>query len=460
MIKKIQYILLTCLLGLNCGSYSQSISGNLKLLANQEIKLEAFRGLKTYPVSNSKITENGNFKLNYSKTDYGVGYLMSSDNKPVFIILSGEDIEIVGEALSLSETIKVKIGPENLYFEQYSKEHPKREQVLSAWGYLEKIYVSDTLFSVQKGPIKAIQQEKFRLKQEDQLFLDQLPKYSYVNWFLPIHKLVSSVSIVAQYLPEEIPETIMSFRNLDYTDPRLYKSGLLKDAIESHFWLLENSGNPLDKVFEEMKISIDAMLPKLASNENIFNEVTDYLFDLLERHSLFQASEYLALKVLNEGSCAINNDLANQLETYRAMKKGNIAKDIIFEKTSFVNPANTFTKLSEINSKYTVVVFGASWCPKCNEELPEIAKLYDKWKSKGVEVVFVALEEDKKAFIDFVKKFPFPSYSDLKKWDSKIVKDYYVFSTPTMFLLDNKRKIILRPNSVNQMDAWVDWYMK
>lgn len=184
------------------------------------------------------------------------------------------------------------------------------------------------------------------------------------------------------------------------------------------------------------------------------------MFDLLERHSLFQASEYLALKVLNEGSCTINNDLANQLETYRAMKKGNIAADIIFDKSNFVNPNTTFTKLSEINTKYTVVVFGASWCPKCNEELPEIEKLYSKWKSKGIEVVFIALEEDEKAFKDFAKTFPFISYSDNKKWESKIVKDYYVFSTPTMFLLDNKREIFLRPNSVKQLDTWVDWYLK
>ncbi len=438
----------------------QSISGNFSKLPNQKLKLESFKGLKTYLISNTTIDEKGNFKLTFSKSNYGIGYLISDNEKPLFVILSGEDIEIMGEALSLPETIKITKGQENKYFEQYAKEHPKREQALSAWVYLEKIYREDTLFAVQKTPTKAIQDEKLRLTKEDQLFLDQLPKDSYVKWFLPTRKLVSSVSTVAQYRPEEITETIKSFRNLDYTDIRLYKSGLFKDAIESHFWLLENSGNPLDKVFEEMKISIDAMLPKLATNEKIFNEVTDYLFDLLEKHSLFQASEYLALKVLNEGSCAINNDLANQLETYRAMKKGNIAPDVIFDKSNFLNPNNTLAKLSEINTKYTVVVFGASWCPKCNEELPEIAKLYDKWKSKGVEVVFVALEEDKKSFTNYAKNFPFLSYSDIKKWDSKIVKDYYVFSTPTMFLLDNKREIILRPNSVNQMDTWVDWYLK
>lgn len=440
-----------------CSMIAQSISGNFSKLVNQKIKLEGFNGLSTNPISENLTDENGSFSLKYSKSDYGVGYLMSSDNKPLFVILGGENIEILGEALSNTENIKVRKGQENLFFEQYAKEHPRREQALSAWGYLEKIYALDSLFSSQKIPSQAIQNEKIRIKNEDSAFLETLPKDSYVKWFLPTRKLVSSVSTIAQYRPEEIPETIDAFRKLDYSDQRLYKSGLLKDAIESHFWLLENSGKSLDNVFEEMKLSIDAMFVKLATNEKIFNEVTDYLFDLLEKHSLFQASEYLALKVLNQGSCTINSDLANQLETYRAMKKGNIASEIVFEQTNFANPNKTINKLSEIKSKYTVVVFGASWCPKCNEELPEITKLYDKWKINGVEVVFVALEEDKKSFMDFVKSFPFPSYSDNKKWESKIVKDYYVFSTPTMFLIDNKREIILRPNSVKQMDTWVDW---
>ena len=63
-----------------------------------------------------------------------------------------------------------------------------------------------------------------------------------MNYYLPLRKLVSSVSTIAQYRTEEIPAAIVAFRNIDYTDPRLYKSGLVADAIESHFWLLENSG--------------------------------------------------------------------------------------------------------------------------------------------------------------------------------------------------------------------------
>ena len=452
--------ILTLVLSTQC--FAQTITGTLSHFANQKIRLEGFNGLKSYVISQTKMDEKGNFKLNYSLSDYGVGYLTSSDDKPLFVILSGEDIVLKGEALSYPESIKIIEGKENQHFEQYAVEHPRREQALSAWIYLEKIYQKDSLFSVHKTPNTAIFNEKKRIKEEDSTFLANLPKDSYVKWFLPTRKLVSSVATIAQYRPEEIPSTILAFRNLDYADSRLYKSGLFKDAIESHFWLLENSGRSLDSVFIEMQLSIDAMMEHLVKDEEKLNEVTNYLFDLLERHSLFKASEYLALKVLNEEGCTLNNDLAFQLETYRAMKKGKTAPNIIFKEGNFtpeLEKKGLPKKLSKIESKYTVVVFGASWCPKCTEELPEIAKHYTKWKDNGVEVIFISLDESKSAFQNFAKDFPFISFCDYQKWESPIVKDYYVFATPTMYLLDDKREILLRPKSVKQMDAWVDWYL-
>jgi thiol-disulfide isomerase/thioredoxin len=454
-----KYLLIFLLIPINV--LSQSVNGIFRDLANEGIKLEGFNGLNTYHISKTEIDEKGNFKLNYSKEDYGVGYLMSSENKPLFVILSGEDIEIVGENLSTPETIKISKGKENQCFEQYANEHPRREQSLSAWTYLEKIYVTDPLFKSQKEPNEAIQKEKKRVITEDVEFLNQLPKNSYVSWFLPTRKLVSSVSTVAQYRTEEIPSTIAAFRALDYTDARLYKSGLLKDAIESHFWLLENSGKSLDSVFVEMKRSIDAMLVHLIKDDKKLNEVTNYLFDLLERHSLFQASEYLALKLLNETSCTLDSDLAKQLESYRAMKKGNIAPDINLGNFSYLNGSRQeiFKSLSNLATPYTLVVFGASWCPKCSEELPKIIQNYAKWRNAGVEVVYVSLDTEKEEFEKTVKTYPFFTHCDFKKWEGSVVKDYYVFGTPTFYLLNNKREILLRPNSVSQIDAWVDWYL-
>jgi ABC-type multidrug transport system ATPase subunit len=45
----------------------QTITGNLSKLNKQEIKLEGFNGLKTYPISKTTLDDKGNFSLKILK---------------------------------------------------------------------------------------------------------------------------------------------------------------------------------------------------------------------------------------------------------------------------------------------------------------------------------------------------------------------------------------------------------
>ena len=125
----INYISFVFFLLISHLSIAQYITGSFSLLSNQQIKLEGFSGLKTYPISTATIDGKGNFKLSYAKEDFGVAYLISSDEKPLFVLLSGEEVEISGEALSAVETIQVKKGKENLLFEQRLLKSPE----ITAW---------------------------------------------------------------------------------------------------------------------------------------------------------------------------------------------------------------------------------------------------------------------------------------------------------------------------------------
>ena len=456
--------ILNILIGLlSISAFSQnSINADFSALGKQNIQLIGYSGFDTYIIDSTQTNDHGVFELSFTKNDYGMGYLMAEDGKPFMVILADEDLKIKGETLSIPQTIKILQGKQNLAFGQYASEHPRREQALSAWDYLQKIYHHDSLFARHKEPAQAIMKEKMRIKSEDSLFLDGLDPDSYVHWYLPLRKLISSVSTVAQYRTKEIPATIAAFRTIDYASPRLYKSGLLADVIESHFWLIENSGRSLDSVFIEMNRSIDIIIENLLPDEQKLNEIGNHLFKLLEKRSLFRSSEYLALKLLNEQGCTLNDDLSNQLEHYRAMKIGNTASDFAFE-GDVLAPENNQDKLpaglSDIKSKYKVVVFGASWCPACPSELAQIAASYKKWKSLGVDVVFVSLDEDETIFKEFAGSFPFTSVCDYKKWESPVVKDYHIFATPTMYLLDESNEILLRPVSADHINSWVDWVL-
>ncbi len=442
--------------------YSQQLKGGLPAHKFQQIKLYSYQGFGSQLQDSSIVDSLGSFTLSYTSDILGMGYLQTTDKSVLPVVLQSQSFTLQGVHLQDKEQLVFKNSLENSSYYNYQQLHDERESLLSGWKYLLQQYQKSVTYHNSQTDIALINKKISNLNIQDSLQIRGMQTSVFSKYIIPIQNLVQSVSTTAKYYPQEIPQKIIQFRAIDYTNSYLYYSGLLNDVLESHYWLIENSGLPLDSVFIEMNKSTDYLLESLQKDEKIFNEVTDYLFDLLEKHSLFKASEYLALKVLTQNSCTINNDLANQLETYRAMKVGNKAKDILFSGVTVQQgiELKKRTKLSDIKSNYKLVMFGASWCPKCTEELPQASLFYNKWKEKGVDVFFVSLDNNKEDYMNFVRSFPFLSTCDFKQWNTEAAKDYYVFSTPTLFLLDKKNKIVLRPYSIEQVDAWIDFYIK
>ena len=75
---------------------------------------------------------------------------------------------------------------------------------------------------------------------------------------------------------------------------------------------------------------------------------------------------------------------------------------------------------------------------------PKLIQLYNKFKSKGVEVVGVSLDTRKESWERAVLKdnLPWLHVSDLKGWDSDISKLYGVEAIPATFVIDPKGIIV------------------
>lgn len=436
------------------------LEGRLAALSNQSISLTGFNGLQASVLDSTKILPNGSFVLRYPAGYTGMAILTAGPQQSHVLVLEPGGVQLQGNNLSDKTAIHITKGLQNQWFEQYATEHPRRELALSAWDYLRNLYQTDPLFRQHGAPAAAIMQEKARINSEDSTFLANLPAESYIRWYLPYRGLVSSVQALAQYRTNEIPAAIAAFRAIDFSDPKWLTSGIMRDAIEKHVWLIENSAGPIDSVYASLRQSTDILVSKLKGQPAILTIVTDYLFDYLEERSLFAAAEYLALTLLNDNGCELGGNLTNKLEAYRKMKRGNIAPDIYFgANTIYPTGSEVTNRLSALKSKYKLVLFAAGWCPHCTEMMPQVAAKYQSWKKQGVEVVLVSLDENANSFMKFAGSLPFLRTSDFQKWETKAAKDYHVYSTPTMYLLNEELEILLKPNSVAQMDAWIDWVL-
>lgn len=258
--------------------------------------------------------------------------------------------------------------------------------------------------------------------------------------------------------PKEIRSSKNPFLNINYSNSQIYSSGLIYDIIEKQFWSIQKSPLTEAAKYEEITTSVDIILDSLSKNDKLYNDLTKYLFQYFEKYILFNASEYIALKALSQKEVILNTALVNKLESYRKMKVGNRAPNFelvgdVFKNGSAVKAS---IHLADIKAKYKLAIFGGSWCNQCRAEMIQLLPRYNNWKAKGIEVVFVSLDTDKKEFENFTAPFPFYSACDYKKWDTQAAKDYYVSGSPTIFLLDSNNKIILRPPTVASLDSWLE----
>ncbi len=94
-----------------------------------------------------------------------------------------------------------------------------------------------------------------------------------------------------------------------------------------------------------------------------------------------------------------------------------------------------------------IVDFWAPWCGPCKEELPNVVSAYEKYHSKGFEIVSVSLDQpkdgDKLAKFTKEHNMPWPEIYDGQFWKAEVAQKYYIESIPHAFLIDGSTGMIV-----------------
>ena len=93
--------------------------------------------------------------------------------------------------------------------------------------------------------------------------------------------------------------------------------------------------------------------------------------------------------------------------------------------------------------QYTLVDFWASWCGPCKREIGIIKQLYDKYHSKGLNVVGVAVWEDPEQTQAYLNDNPI-AWDIILNGQEGPTEIYGINGIPCIMLIDPDGKIVAR----------------
>jgi cytochrome oxidase Cu insertion factor (SCO1/SenC/PrrC family) len=122
--------------------------------------------------------------------------------------------------------------------------------------------------------------------------------------------------------------------------------------------------------------------------------------------------------------------------------------------------------LKDYSNKVTLVSFFFPRCPYCNVELPQIQKIYDQYKDKGLSAVWVNILPDEVGLIagwQVAKNLTVPVL--IGGSQDALQRDYHVESTPTTYLLDENGRVLFRedgykPGDEKTLEAKIEAVLK
>lgn len=109
--------------------------------------------------------------------------------------------------------------------------------------------------------------------------------------------------------------------------------------------------------------------------------------------------------------------------------------------------------VASYRGKVVLVIFWATWCQPCTEDLPQIRAMYDQYRAKGFEIVGVNLDTQRELVAPYIAQHGnnWAHIAQNAGLEGNVAVEFGIISVPTMFLVDQKGVVVNNSAAVEDL---------
>lgn len=402
-------------------------------------------------IIDSVFSQDNIFRFSLKDQSAGFYRLQLDNNHKITFINDGKSVILKTDYDNLFDSLHViKSESNKLYFKfvKLNKSYKTKTYLLNI--ILRYYPNDDEYYSITREKLKAIQNVY-------SLFINKTSQKE-PNSFIARYIKSAQMPIINITIPIKEQLAFLkkhSLDNVDFNDAELIFSDVFVNKAIEYLSYYKNKQLPKKVLEKEFTKAVDTLLNKAKVNELVYQHITEYLIDGFKKFGFDNVIDYIVKNyVIKDDLCLdeqTENSIQNRIDQAKLLTKGTLAPNIIMPDKN-----GKVFDLSKIKSDKTLLVFYVSWCPHCKKLLPQLVKWYKN--KNNIKIIAISLDSNNKDWLKFIKdnNLDFINIKDPNGWDGDLTAKYFIYATPTMFLLDRNKKIIGKPNTLKELKYLMD----
>jgi thiol-disulfide isomerase/thioredoxin len=244
------------------------------------------------------------------------------------------------------------------------------------------------------------------------------------------------------------------FDNIDFSDKQILATPILEQKMGFYFRQM------VPPVVDSIKVRVNEILGKTKANDEVYNWAVRYLYQLYRESPVpgnnevynFIGEQFIINEPKRWNDDAFVEKVKERVAKAKLNPVGSLATNL-----KLLSSVGKPQDLYSIKASRTILLFFNPGCEACHAVTEKLFKIYQQYKSKGIQVFAVYIDRNKDEWQNYISAKGLDWINVYDPTGSEYIEQKYdIYAIPMIYVLDQDKKVIAKDMPVESLKEYLD----